>query len=115
MTIRGGGLTHRKIDAEESYWRRREHSPDPSSPTHRPRRQPSCGPKASSRKPNCGFMPKRPAEFVATAAGELGLVKGGRAIVHYDEVEKDRWHGMLTYIAEERGYKSGWIAHKFKE
>jgi superfamily II DNA or RNA helicase len=65
--------------------------------------------------PNCGFMPRRPAEFIATAAGELGLVKGGRAIVQYDEIEKDRWHGMLTYIAEERGYKPGWIAHKFKE
>jgi DNA repair protein RadD len=65
--------------------------------------------------PNCGFMPRRPAEFIATAAGELGLVKGGRAIVHYDEMQKDRWHGMLTYIAEERGYKPGWIAHKFKE
>jgi hypothetical protein len=22
---------------------------------------------------------------------------------------------MLTHIAEERGYKPGWIAHKFKE
>jgi DNA repair protein RadD len=65
--------------------------------------------------PNCGFMPRHPAEFIATAAGELGLVKGGRAIVHYDKVEKDRWHGMLAYIAEERGYKPGWIAHKFKE
>ena len=31
------------------------------------------------------------------------------------EIEKDRWHGMLTHIAEERGYKPGWIAHKFKE
>jgi hypothetical protein len=65
--------------------------------------------------PKCGFMPKRPAEFIATAAGELGLVKGGRAIVHYDQIEKDRWHGMLTYIVEERGYKPGWIAYKFKE
>jgi DNA repair protein RadD len=65
--------------------------------------------------PKCGFMPKRPAEFIATAAGELGLVKGGRAVVHYDQIEKDRWHDMLTYIAEERGYKRGWIAHKFKE
>src|SRR5262249_12083146 len=36
--------------AERLDWRRREHSPDPSSPTHRPRRQPSCGSKASSRK-----------------------------------------------------------------
>src|SRR5262245_29806771 len=65
--------------------------------------------------PNCGFLPKRPAEFVANAAGELGLVTGGRAIVHYDKIEKDRWHGMLTHIAEERGYKPGWVAHKYKE
>jgi DNA repair protein RadD len=65
--------------------------------------------------PNCGFMPKRPAEFIATAPGELGLVKGGRAIVRYDEFEKTRWHGMLTQIAEERGYKPGWVSHKFKE
>jgi DNA repair protein RadD len=65
--------------------------------------------------PNCGFMPKRPAEFIATAPGELGLVKGGRATVRYDEFEKSRWHGMLTQIAEERGYKPGWVAHKFKE
>src|SRR5215468_9952904 len=48
--------------------------------------------------PNCAFLPKRPAEFMATAAGELGLVKGGRATVHYDEIEKDRWHGMLIAI-----------------
>jgi len=65
--------------------------------------------------PNCGFLPKRPAEFVANAAGELGLVTGGRAIVHYDKIEKDRWHGMLTHIAEERGYKPGWVAHKYKQ
>jgi DNA repair protein RadD len=26
-----------------------------------------------------------------------------------------RWHAMLAHIANERGYKSGWTAHKFKE
>src|SRR5215467_11386990 len=33
--------------------------------------------------PACGFMPKRPAEFMATAAGELGLVERGKAKVQY--------------------------------
>ena len=28
---------------------------------------------------------------------------------------RTRWHAMLTHIANERGYKPGWIAHKYKE
>jgi superfamily II DNA or RNA helicase len=65
--------------------------------------------------PNCGFLPKRPAEYIAHAAGELGLVEGGRASVRYDEFQKAEWHAMLTHIAEQCGYKPGWIAHKYKE
>jgi DNA repair protein RadD len=26
-----------------------------------------------------------------------------------------RWHAMLAHIAGERGYKAGWVSHKFKE
>jgi DNA repair protein RadD len=26
-----------------------------------------------------------------------------------------RWHSMLSYIAAARGYRAGWVAHKFKE
>ena len=26
-----------------------------------------------------------------------------------------RWHAMLSHIAGERGYKSGWVSHKYKE
>ena len=26
-----------------------------------------------------------------------------------------RWHGMFVHIARERGYKAGWVAHKYKE
>jgi superfamily II DNA or RNA helicase len=63
--------------------------------------------------PNCGFLPKRPAEYMAHVEGHLGLVTNGKAKAGaFDPAE---WHGMLTYIAEERGYKPGWIAHKFKE
>jgi superfamily II DNA or RNA helicase len=66
--------------------------------------------------PACGFMPKRPAEFVATTAGELGLVEGGRArAAEYDPALRAQWHAMLTAIAVERNYKPGWTAHKFKE
>jgi superfamily II DNA or RNA helicase len=65
--------------------------------------------------PNCGFLPQRPAEFVATAAGELGLVTAGKARVYYDEFAKAQWHGMLTAVAVERGYKPGWVGHKYLE
>jgi superfamily II DNA or RNA helicase len=65
--------------------------------------------------PACGFMPRRPAEFIATAAGELGLVQRGKAKIHYGPEEKAAWHGMLAGVAAERSYKPGWIAHKFKE
>jgi DNA repair protein RadD len=63
--------------------------------------------------PHCGFMPQRPAQYVAHVEGDLGLVTNGKAKAGaFDPAE---WHGMLTHIAEEREYKPGWIAHKFKE
>jgi DNA repair protein RadD len=63
--------------------------------------------------PNCGFLPKRPAEYMAHVEGNLGLVTNGKAKAGvFDPAE---WHAMLTHIAEQRGYKPGWIAHKFKE
>ena len=65
--------------------------------------------------PACGFMPRRPAEFIPTTAGELGLVQRGKAKVQYGPDEKVQWHAMLAGVATERGYKPGWVAHKFKE
>ena len=38
-----------------------------------------------------------------------------RAALRHDPATRARWHGMLTHIAHERGYKPGWIAHKYKE
>jgi hypothetical protein len=53
---------------------------------------------------------------VFVADGELGLVQGGRANGQtYDAETRARWHGMFVYIAEERGYQRGWIAHKYRE
>jgi DNA repair protein RadD len=31
------------------------------------------------------------------------------------EAERKRWHAELTSIAEQKGYKPGWAAYKFKE
>jgi len=66
--------------------------------------------------PHCGFLPRRPPRDVFVRDGELGLVTNGRANGNvYDPETRRQWHGMFAYIAEERGYKPGWIAHKFKE
>jgi DNA repair protein RadD len=63
--------------------------------------------------PNCGFLPKRPAEYTPHVEGNLGLVTNGKAKAGvFDPAE---WQAMLTFIAEDRGDKPGWIAHKFKE
>ena len=71
---------------------------------------------AGQKCPHCGFLPKRPPRDVPTAPGELGLYAGGRAQSNgYDATTRTRWHGMFTHIANERGYKPGWAAHKFKE
>ena len=66
--------------------------------------------------PHCGFLPQRPARAVFVGEGELGLVTNGRArTTPADPQTRQRWHGMHTHIARERGYKPGWIAHKYKE
>jgi superfamily II DNA or RNA helicase len=66
--------------------------------------------------PHCGFLPKRPPRDVLVADGELGLVTGRRANGNvYDPETRQRWLGMFAHIANERGYKPGWVAFKFKE
>jgi DNA repair protein RadD len=66
---------------------------------------------------HCGFLPKRPPRDVPFGDGELGRVDRDRRARPdlLDPATRQRWHRMLTYIAEERGYKPGWTAHKFKE
>ena len=65
----------------------------------------------------CGFIPRRPAQYLHIRDGELGLVNGSRRAQSSpaDPAVRARWHSMLAYIAGERGYKSGWTAHKYKE
>jgi superfamily II DNA or RNA helicase len=65
---------------------------------------------------SCGWQPQPRAREVEFAEGELGLVTNGHAGGnHYDAAARTQWHKMLTWIAVERNYKSGWVAHKYKE
>jgi DNA repair protein RadD len=64
--------------------------------------------------PHCGFLPQRPPQPVPITDGDLAEIGRDRrpGSVTYNPVE---WRGMLAYIADERGYARGWIAHKYKE
>jgi hypothetical protein len=66
---------------------------------------------------HCGFLPQRPPKAIVFADGDLSLVdRTNRTTIAWsDPAEQMRWHAMLTAIAAERGYKAGWISHKFKE
>jgi DNA repair protein RadD len=67
--------------------------------------------------PQCGFQPKRRPDAIVFREGSLALVdrKKRTAEPERDPHERMRWHAMLSYIAAERGYRAGWVGHKFKE
>jgi superfamily II DNA or RNA helicase len=79
----------------------------------------SCGVVGIAGEPcwHCGYLPQRPPRAVEVDEGELGLVDHSRHAKPkvYDPVERARWHAMLTFVANEHGYKAGWVAHKYKE
>ncbi len=66
---------------------------------------------------HCGFLPQRSPKAIQFADGDLALVDRQRRAAQAisDPNERMRWHGMLTHIAIEHGYKGGWISHKFRE
>jgi DNA repair protein RadD len=66
--------------------------------------------------PHCGFLPKRRPDAIIFTEGELARVdKNGRPVTSSDPHDRMRWHAELSFIAAERGYRAGWVAHKFKE
>jgi len=66
---------------------------------------------------HCGFLPQRPPRAIVFRDGDLVRIdrKDRKAKAVSDPNEQMRWHAMLAYIAAERGYKTGWVAHKFKQ
>jgi DNA repair protein RadD len=65
----------------------------------------------------CGWHPVRKPSPVEVADGELGEVGRERAASapHYGPLERERFHRQLAAIARQRAYKSGWVAHKYRE
>ena len=63
--------------------------------------------------PSCGWRPTRRGGGVDFVDGELTEV--GCDPRKLDADERRRWHAEFAWIAQERGYKTGWTAHKFKE
>jgi superfamily II DNA or RNA helicase len=66
--------------------------------------------------PACGFMPVS-RQYAIHVEGQLGLVKrkpktDPRKWTHEQRMD---WWGQLAAIAEERGYKAGWVSHKYRE
>jgi DNA repair protein RadD len=89
-------------------------SGDAERPEPLPKSCPSCSfvkPPRVHECPNCGFAPQQQSA-VKTVDGELVEVKKakGRA----DKATKQRWYSMLLWVAHDRGYSSGWAAHKYR-
>lgn len=67
--------------------------------------------------PACGWRPKPKPVPVDFQDGELGQVDRNRAVRRDDptEAERRRWHSMLAWLANAKGYAPGWVAHKYRE
>jgi DNA repair protein RadD len=79
-----------------------------------------CGAIREGGKPCCvcGFLPQRRPRAIEIVEGNLGLVDHKRLRVNdvtAGTYVRAEWLSMLAHIAEERGYKRGWVAYKFKE
>lgn len=61
--------------------------------------------------PQCGFAPKRKAD-VDVKEGDLVLLERGKPKA--SKAEKQRFYSQLLGVAQEKGYKSGWVAHKYQ-
>jgi superfamily II DNA or RNA helicase len=67
--------------------------------------------------PFCGWRPRVRSAAVDALDGDLEQVDRAGAIRAQivEREEKRQFHAQLVWIARERGYQSGWAAHKFKE
>ena len=63
--------------------------------------------------PACGFMPKRPAEYVCFS--DEDLVRVGAQQRPATMQTRSEWYAQLLGLAQDRGYKPGWAYHKMRE
>ena len=67
--------------------------------------------------PVCGWLPKPKPTSIDVADGELGPVDHKRRTQpsEWTPAERALFHAMLLHIAQDRGYRSGWAGHKYRE
>jgi superfamily II DNA or RNA helicase len=64
--------------------------------------------------PACGFMPRRPAEYIRIQDGDLALVENRTTKPQvYDRDTKRRWYAEFTAIARQLGKNPGWPYHLY--
>jgi DNA or RNA helicases of superfamily II len=65
----------------------------------------------------CGWQPRPRPQAIEVVDGELGQVDRQRKVqgTTATAAEKLEFYRQLLWIAQERRYKPGWAAHKFKE
>jgi DNA repair protein RadD len=67
----------------------------------------------------CGWKPRVRGKAIDVAEGELGHYEAAqrRQANAFTFLEREKFHGQLLWIAQERGYAkaNGWAAHKYKE
>jgi superfamily II DNA or RNA helicase len=77
-----------------------------------PKACPSCSYVKSSHKcPVCGFAPERQAAAVDVKDGTLVLVTKKAKVI---KLSKQDFFSQLCAVADQHGYREGWIAHKYK-
>ena len=88
-----------------------------AEPTEREKKEAKCPkcshlwPRTSDTCPCCGFVKERRNSVDAIPGQMVELAAGTDALMN----EKRKWHGELLTICEKKGYKSGWVANKYKE
>jgi superfamily II DNA or RNA helicase len=81
---------------------------------------PECFAVRSEGKPctQCGWRPVRKPKPVEVADGELGEVDRQRRAAkakQYNAADRLQFYQQLLWIATKRGYKPGWVSHKYKK
>jgi superfamily II DNA or RNA helicase len=128
LVLDHAGATHRHGFAEDPVkWAL---APDrrASNPAHEARQRssssrlcdcPKCGAlrTAGERCRACGYLPVPKPQHVEVVDGDLAKLdrKGRLNQRRATPDERARWHAQLLWIARDRGYRSGWAAHKFRE
>ena len=78
---------------------------------------PSCKQIMTAPPPcvHCGWEPRPRGREVDFLDGELGLVRGGRAVASaYTVADKRRWYGEFVALTRQMGKKPGWAYHLYR-